>query len=89
MPLFMKYVECISIEKESEEYTDLEISDDDEREILELSNDLNIHRRIRNSIAPVIFGAFEEKKLFPIYFLEGPLKLQKMEPRSEENLTFF
>lgn len=75
MPLFMKYVECVSLERESEEYTDITINDDDEREIIELSKDPNIHRKIRNSIAPVIYGALEEKEGISYLLFGGSTKV--------------
>ena len=70
----MKYVECVSIEKESEEYTDIEISEEDENEIIQLSQDPNIHRKVRNSIAPVIYGALEEKEAISYLLFGGTSK---------------
>jgi replicative DNA helicase Mcm len=88
MPLFMKYLECVAIEKESEEYTDIEISEDDEREIVELSKDPNVHRRIRNSIAPIIFGALEEKEAISYLLFGGTSKETKdgTKIRGESNI---
>lgn len=75
MPLFMKYIEGVSIEKETEEFTDLEISEEDEEAIKNLSGDPNIHRMIRNSIAPIIFGALEEKEAISYLLFGGSSKI--------------
>ena len=74
MPLFLKYIEGVSITKETEEFTDIEISEEDEQAIKNLAQDPNIHRMIRNSIAPVIFGALEEKEAISYLLFGGTSK---------------
>ena len=75
MPLFQKYIEGVSIVKESEEFTDIEIDEEDEQAIKDLSTNPNIHRIIRNTIAPVIFGALEEKEAISYLLFGGTSKV--------------
>lgn len=88
MPLFLKYVEGVSILKETEEYTDIEISEEDERAIRDLSENPNVHRMIRNSIAPIIFGALEEKEAISYLLFGGTTKKSKdgTKIRGESNI---
>jgi len=61
-PIFDLYMDGVSIAVEDEEFEDMEISEADEREILELSNDADLYERMVGSVAPAIYG-FEEEKL--------------------------
>ncbi|MHA2365207.1 MAG: minichromosome maintenance protein MCM [Candidatus Hodarchaeales archaeon] len=74
IPVFSKHLEGISIQRETEEYTELEISDEDEQEIINLSQDPNIHRKIRNSIAPSIYGYSDEKEAISYLLFGGTTK---------------
>lgn len=74
LALFAKYLETIYIETESEEILDVEISPEDEEKILELSRDPLIHDKIRESIAPMIFGFSEEKEAISYLLFGGTEK---------------
>lgn len=88
MPLFIKFLEGVSIERETEEYADLVISEEDERLILELAQDPNIHRKIRNSIAPVIYGFSDEKEAISYLLFGGSSKVMEdgTKIRGESNI---
>jgi replicative DNA helicase Mcm len=61
-PMFDVYMDGISVEIEDEQFEEMEISDADKREIIELSECEDINEQIVGAIAPTIYG-FEEAKL--------------------------
>ena len=88
MPLFIEYIEGVSIKKESKEYTDISISEEDEMEILALAKDQTIHPKINNSIAPIIYGALVEKEAISYLLFGGTSKETKdgTKIRGESNI---
>ena len=88
MAIFTKYVDTLYIEAESEEASDVEISTEEEEEILELSKDIMVHEKIRESIAPMIFGYTEEKEAISYLLFGGTEKKisQGMKFRGESNI---
>jgi replicative DNA helicase Mcm len=55
------YIEANYVEPSEIEFEDIEITPEDEAQILQLSRDPNVYQKLRNSIAPGIYG-FEEVK---------------------------
>ncbi|MHA1690074.1 MAG: LAGLIDADG family homing endonuclease, partial [Candidatus Heimdallarchaeaceae archaeon] len=56
MATFDPYLDVNNISSREKEYEDIEIDPETEEEIIKLSKDLNVHRRIVRSIAPSIYG---------------------------------
>jgi len=59
--MYTMYLDAVSIIPKQKEFTELAISEDEEREIIELSKNPDIFNMIAKSIAPSIYG-FEEVK---------------------------
>ncbi len=55
-------------------YEDLEINDEDERQILEISTDPDLFKRLRDSIAPSIWGYEEIKEALVLQMFSGVRK---------------
>ncbi|NYT01110.1 MAG: minichromosome maintenance protein MCM [Methanocellales archaeon] len=68
---FDVYLEGISIEIQEQEFEALEISRDDEKAILELSESPNIYEIMVNSIAPSIFGYEDIKEAMALQLFSG------------------
>lgn len=74
LPTFINYIESNSIKKEIEEYSKIEITEEDEKEIIAISKLPNIHDRIRNSIAPAIHGYNDIKEAIALLLFGGATK---------------
>ena len=61
-PIFDVYMDGIAVGIKDEQFEDMEITDDDKREIVELSGAEDIYDRMIGSIAPSIYG-YERAKL--------------------------
>ncbi len=66
--VFDVYMDGVSVEIEDEEFEDMDITDEDKQEIIELSNEGNIYEQMVGSIAPAIYG-YEQEKLAMIFQL--------------------
>ncbi|OLS23721.1 MAG: Minichromosome maintenance protein MCM [Candidatus Heimdallarchaeota archaeon LC_3] len=88
LAIFSKFLETIHVEKESEELVELEISQEDEEAILELSRDVMVLEKIRESIAPMIFGFTEEKEAISYLLFGGTEKKlsEGLKIRGESNI---
>lgn len=75
-PFFEIYMDAVSIEKQENEYADIEIKPEDVVWIKELSRDAQLENKIIRSIAPSIFG-YEDIKLAIAHqmFAGGELRL--------------
>jgi replicative DNA helicase Mcm len=69
--IFDIYLECNSIEIAEKEFEEVEIGEKDEDEILSLSRDLNIYRKITHSIAPTIYGNEDVKEAIALQLFGG------------------
>ncbi len=69
--LFTVFFEANSMIPKQKEFAELDISDDDERKILELSRDQSIFEKISESIAPSIYGHDEIKKALALQLFGG------------------
>jgi len=74
-PLFSLYIEANNIEVAEAELGTLEITPEEERKILELAKDPNIHDKIVRSIAPSIYGMYEIKKAIACLLFGGVPKV--------------
>jgi len=72
--IFDIYVECNSIEVAEKEFEEVNISEEDEKEILALSKDPNIYRKIAHSIAPTIYGVDDVKDAIALQLFGGIAK---------------
>ena len=72
--IFDIYIECNSIEVAEKEFEEVNISDEDEKEIIDLSNDPNIYRKISHSIAPTIYGVDDVKDAIALQLFGGIAK---------------
>jgi len=69
--VYYKYLDGNYIEPVEQEFEDLEISEEEEKEILNLSKDPKIHEKIVNSIAPSIYGYLEVKEAVALQLFGG------------------
>jgi replicative DNA helicase Mcm len=72
--IFEIYLECNSIEIAEKEFEEVQIEEKDEEEILALSNDPNIYRKITHSIAPTIYGNEDVKEAIALQLFGGITK---------------
>ncbi len=68
---FDVYLRCISIEIQEQEFEELDISKEEEKEILKLSEMPNIYKIVINSIAPTIFGYDDIKEALALQLFAG------------------
>ncbi|MCL4372379.1 minichromosome maintenance protein MCM [Candidatus Marsarchaeota archaeon] len=69
--LYTMFLEAVSIVPKQKEFADLAISDEEVREILELSKDPQIFDKIAKSIAPSIYGFEEIKRAVALQLFGG------------------
>ncbi|MGQ9582099.1 MAG: minichromosome maintenance protein MCM [Thermoplasmatota archaeon] len=65
------YLEIISIETEKHEFEEVDISPEEEQEILRMSRSRDVYRRIVASIAPTIYGMEVEKEALALQMFGG------------------
>ncbi|MBP2144969.1 replicative DNA helicase Mcm [Methanofollis sp. W23] len=69
--LFDIYVECNSVEVAEKEFEEVNISEEDEAAIQELSQDEKIYSKIARSIAPTIYGNTDVKEAVALQLFGG------------------
>ncbi|WP_128903939.1 LAGLIDADG family homing endonuclease [Halorubrum amylolyticum] len=72
--IFDLYMDGVSIGIEDEEFEDMDITEADKREIIELSNRDDIYDAMVDSIAPAIYGYEEEKLAMILQLFSGVTK---------------
>ncbi|GAB3320457.1 LAGLIDADG family homing endonuclease [Haloplanus salinarum] len=72
--LFDLYMDGVSVEIEDEQFEDMEISEADKRNIVELSNHPDIYEEMVASVAPSIYGYDEEKLAMILQLFSGVTK---------------
>ena len=72
--IFDIYLECNSIEIAEKEFEEVEIDEKDEEEILRLSRDPLVYRKITHSIAPTIYGNEDVKEAIALQIFGGIMK---------------
>lgn len=70
-----KYFEVVDIEKEKEGYGDVEINEEDEKEIIQLSGQKDVVKRLAESLLPNIYGNLDIKIGFLLHLFGGVKKL--------------
>ncbi len=69
--VFETYLDVISVDFEQHEYDEIQITEEDERNIISMSKDPNLYNNIIKSIAPSIFGMEEQKKAIALQLFGG------------------
>ncbi|WP_336342624.1 minichromosome maintenance protein MCM [Halalkalicoccus ordinarius] len=72
--MFDIYMEGVSVEIEEEQFEDMDITDEDKRAIIELSNDPGIYERMIDSLAPSIYGHRQAKLAMTLQLFSGVTK---------------
>jgi len=70
-PMFEVYMDANSLEKLEEEYEEITITEDDEKEILKLKDQPDVYEKLIRSIAPSIFGYEEIKEALVLQLFGG------------------
>jgi replicative DNA helicase Mcm len=73
-PMFDIYMDGVSVVIEDEQFEDMEITDADKKEIVELSNEPEIYEKMVGAIAPSIYGYEKEKLAMMIQLFSGVTK---------------
>ncbi|WP_290815632.1 minichromosome maintenance protein MCM [Halovivax sp.] len=73
-PVFDFYMEGMSVEVDEEQFEDMDITDEDKREIVRLSDSEDIYERMVDSIAPSIYGYEQEKLAMMLQLFSGVTK---------------
>jgi replicative DNA helicase Mcm len=73
-PIFDLYMDGVSLSIEDEEFEDMQITDDDIANIIELSNDEDIYEKMVDSVAPSIYGYEDEKLAMILQLFSGVTK---------------
>jgi len=74
MPFFDIYLDGNSLEIKEEEIEEIRITEADEREIMELKNQPDVHEKLIRSIAPSIYGYEEIKEAMVLQLFAGVRK---------------
>ncbi|WP_128476734.1 LAGLIDADG family homing endonuclease [Halorussus pelagicus] len=72
--VFDVYMDGISVTIEDEEFEDMDITDEDKKEIVELSQEADIYEQMVDSMAPAIYGYEEEKLAMILQLFSGVTK---------------
>ena len=72
--MFDVYMEGLSVEIEDEEFEEMEITEEDRKEIIELSNQPDIYEQMVGAIAPSIYGYEKEKQAIIFQLFSGVTK---------------
>mgnify|MGYP006273550167 CR=1 FL=1 len=73
-PIFDLYMDGVSITIEDEEFEDMEITEEDKKEIIELSSHPDIYDEMVASVAPSIYGYDQEKLSMILQLFSGVTK---------------
>ncbi|PSP88751.1 AAA family ATPase [Halobacteriales archaeon QS_4_66_20] len=73
-PVFDIYMNGWSVQVEDEEFEEMEITDEDKKDIVELSNDPDIYEKMVGSMAPSIYGYEQEKLAIMLQLFSGVTK---------------
>ena len=72
--VFDPYMEGVSVVIEDEEFEDMDITEADKREIIELSDDPDLYEKMIASVAPAIYGYDQEKLSMILQLFSGVTK---------------
>jgi replicative DNA helicase Mcm len=68
---FDKTMEAISVESQELAFEEVEVTEEDEKEILQLSKDPELYEKLRQSISPTIYGLNIEKEALVLQLFGG------------------
>jgi replicative DNA helicase Mcm len=72
--MFDFYMEGMTVQIEDEQFEEMDITDEDKKEIIELSNEPNIYEQMEKSMAPTIYGYGTEKRAMIFQLFSGVTK---------------
>jgi replicative DNA helicase Mcm len=72
--VFDVYMDGVAVTIEDEEFEEMDITDEDKKEIVELSNEGDIYEQMVESMAPAIYGYDEEKLAMILQLFSGVTK---------------
>ena len=72
--VFDTYMEGVTVEIDDEQFEDMEITDADKKQIVELSNADDVYEQIEGAIAPSIYGYKVEKRAMAFQLFSGVTK---------------
>ncbi len=72
--VFDLYMDGVAVEIEDEEFEDMDITEEDVQQILELSKQSNIYDHVVSSVAPSIYGYEQEKLAMVLQLFSGVTK---------------
>ena len=72
--MFDVYMNGVSVEIEDEEFEEMDIDEDDKKEIVALSEERDIYEQMTDSIAPSIYGYDQEKLAIALQLFSGVTK---------------
>ena len=73
-PIFDLYMDGVAVEIEDEEFEDMNITEEDVAEIVDLSNEPDIYEKMVASVAPSIYGYDQEKLAMILQLFSGVTK---------------
>jgi len=73
-PMFDLYMEGMDVSIEDEQFEDMDITDEDKKEIIELSNEDGLYDKMVGAIAPSIYGYEREKLAMMLQLFSGVTK---------------
>ncbi|ELY98467.1 minichromosome maintenance protein MCM [Natrialba asiatica] len=73
-PVFDFYMEGMSVDIDEEQFEDMDITDEDKKEIYEISNQEEVYEKMVGSIAPSIYGYEQEKLAMTLQLFSGVTK---------------
>ncbi len=73
-PIFDVYMDGVTVEIEDEQFEDMDISEEDKAEIIELSQSPDIYEKMIESMAPSIYGYEQEKLSIILQLFSGVTK---------------
>lgn len=73
-PVFDFYMEGMSVDIDEEQFEDMDITDEDKKEIYEISNQEEVYEKMVASIAPSIYGYEQEKLAMTLQLFSGVTK---------------
>jgi len=72
--MFDVYMDGLTVEIEDEQFEEMDITDEDKKEIVELSNQPDIYDKMEGAIAPSIYGYEMEKRAMVFQLFSGVTK---------------
>ncbi|PSQ23790.1 AAA family ATPase [Halobacteriales archaeon QS_9_67_17] len=73
-PVFDFYMDGMTVAIEDEQFEEMDITEEDKKRIIELSNDPNIYEQMVESMAPSIYGYEKQKKAIILQLFSGVRK---------------